>query len=453
MAKDKLTDYDATASNNTDVGGISVAEGMLPSGVNNAIREQMSHLKDFASGTTGIDVLSLADDDASHSIKLQAPSAVTADTTFTLPDGDGTADQVLKTDGSGQLGFADRHSNPSLIINGAFSIFQRGTGATTVSGNDIFAADRFKGWANGGGTYTVEQSTDVPNNEFEFSAKLTNTATDGSVAAGDFYAYATDIEGYNVSQLAYGHSDAKAVTLSFWVKSSLAGTYCIALYSTTANRSHIKEYTISSANTWEKKTITISSGDTTGSWNRTNGNGLRIYWDLGSGSTYQASADTWLASQDFSTTNQAAWIGSASATFFITGIKLEVGSTATDFQHSSYGDELAKCQRYYQEIGHYRHLAQGARWTTNQVFVTYNLASNMRATPSATATGVPSLSRYDNGQSADATSLVTVGGVEENTTKAANITIIWASGYDPTASLHYVYSNTNGDKVALDAEL
>ena len=239
----------------------------------------------------------------------------------------------------------------NLIINGAFSIFQRGTGATTVNGNDVFAADRFKGWANGGGTYTVEQSTDVPNNEFEFSAKLTNTATDGSVAAGDFYAYATDIEGYNVSQLAYGHSDAKAVTLSFWVKSSLAGTYCIALYSTTANRSHIKEYTISSANTWEKKTITISSGDTTGSWNRTNGNGLRIYWDFGSGSTYQASADTWLASQDFSTTNQAAWIGSASATFYITGVQLEVGS-ATPFEHRSYGDELVRCQRYYYRFGH-----------------------------------------------------------------------------------------------------
>jgi len=159
----------------------------------------------------------------------------------------------------------------NMVINGAFQIWQRGTSATTVSGNDIFAADRFKGWANGGGTFTVEQSTDVPNNEFEFSAKLTNTAVDSSVAAGDFYAYATDIEGYNVSQLAYGHSDAKAVTLSFWVKSSLAGTYCIALYSTTANRSHIKEYTISSANAWEKKTITISSGDTSGSWNRTNG--------------------------------------------------------------------------------------------------------------------------------------------------------------------------------------
>ena len=97
----------------------------------------------------------------------------------------------------------------SMLINGAFQIWQRGTSAITVSGDDDFTADRFKGWANGGGTFTVEQSTDVPNNEFEFSAKLTNTATDSSVAAGDDYRWATDIEGYNVSPLAYGSSDAK----------------------------------------------------------------------------------------------------------------------------------------------------------------------------------------------------------------------------------------------------
>ena len=352
MSKDKLTDYDSVASSNLDVGGISVAEGMLPSGVNNAIREQMSHLADFAADTSGVDVLKLQDDTDTNSIKLQAPASVTADTTFTMPDGDGSADQVLKTDGSGQLGWADRHANPSLIINGAFQIWQRGTSATTVSGNDIFAADRFKGWANGGGTFTVEQSTDVPNNEFEFSAKLTNTATDSSVAAGDNYRWATDLEGYNVSHLAYGHSDAKAVTLSFWVKSSLAGTYCGALYSTTASRHYIYEYTISSANTWEKITITISSGDTSGSWNRTNGNGLRIYWGFGSGTTYQGTAGAWTAGEKWETSSQAAWIGSASATFYITGAKLEVGSTATDFVHSrSYGEELALCQRYYEEWG------------------------------------------------------------------------------------------------------
>lgn len=278
----------------------------------------------------------------------------------------------------------------NLIINGKFSIFQRGTGATTVNGNDVFAADRFKGWANGGGTYTVEQSTDVPNNEFEYSAKLTNTGVDNSVAAGDNYRWATDIEGYNVSQLAYGHSDAKAVTLSFWVKSSLAGSYCGALYSTTASRHYIYEYTISSANTWEKKTITVSSGDTTGSWNKTNGNGLRIYWGFGSGSNYQGTAGSWAAGEKWETSNQAAWIGSASATFFITGVQLEVGNVANPvFQHESYGDELARCQRYYEKslVTHYYQLPTSSASQVQRQQNRYQVQKRASATLTQTKDG------------------------------------------------------------------
>jgi len=301
----------------------------------------------------------------------------------------------------------------NLIINGAFSVFQRGTSATTVNGNDIFAADRFKGWANGGGTFTVEQSTDVPNNEFEFSAKLTNTATDGSVAASDNYRWATDLEGYTVSQLGYGHSDAKAVTLSFWVKSSLAGTYCGALYSTTASRHYIYEYTISSANTWEKKTITITSGDTTGSWNKTNGNGLRIYWGFGSGTDYQGTAGAWTAGEKWETSNQAAWIGSASATFYITGVQLEVGDTATPFEHRSYGDELARCQRYcYAQARYgdgsvgvdangstYLHCATyNSTISPARSFVTFQYPVMMRANPDLTytASGGATTSDFSN---------------------------------------------------------
>ena len=287
----------------------------------------------------------------------------------------------------------------NLIINGKFSIFQRGTGATTVNGNDVFAADRFKGWANGGGTYTVEQSTDVPNNEFEYSAKLTNTGVDSSVAAGDNYRWATDIEGYNVSQLGYGHSDAKAVTLSFWVKSSLAGTYCGALYSTTASRHYIYEYTISSANTWEKKTITVSSGDTTGSWNKTNGNGLRIYWGFGSGSTYQGTAGAWTAGEKWGTSNQAAWIGSASATFFITGVQLEVGS-ATPFEHEDIGTTLAKCQRYFhrfQSDTTYDAYAPAYWLVSHQVYSMYEFPVTMRSQPSLAISATSDWRIHSNG--------------------------------------------------------
>ena len=278
-------------------------------------------------------------------------------------------------------------SNRRININGNFFIWQRGTSAITVSGDDDFTCDRFKGWANGGGTFTVEQSTDVPNNEFEFSAKLTNTATDGSVAAGDDYRWATDIEGYDVARLAYGTSDAKTATLSFWVKSSLTGTYCGAFYSTTASRHYIYEYTISSANTWEKKTITVE-GDTTGSWNRTNGNGLRIYWGFGSGSDVQGTADVWAAGEKWETTNQAAWIGSASATFFIAGVQLEIGEVATPFEHRSFGDELAACKRFYRNFIDADTSAVGfmpAKYSENTGhWLTVVLDPEMRAAPTVT---------------------------------------------------------------------
>lgn len=277
----------------------------------------------------------------------------------------------------------------NLVLNGEFFIWQRGTGATTVSGNDVFSADRFKGWANGGGTFTVARSTDVPDNEFEFSAVLSNTQVDGSVSAGDFYAFATDIEGYNVAQLAYGSSDSKPVTLSFWVKASLTGTYCIALYSVTANRYQIKEYTISSANTWEKKTINISTGDTTGSWNRENGNGLRIYWDLGSGSTYQGSANSWASGQKFSTTNQANWIGTGGANLYLTGVQLEVGNTATEFEHTLRGLEEFLCRRYYyQWSGLWIGLMNNGQTTLIRHQLVFPV--EMRTTPSVTNAGISS---------------------------------------------------------------
>lgn len=296
-------------------------------------------------------------------------------------------------------------SGKNIVINGSFQVWQRGTSATTVSGNDVFAADRFKGWANGGGTFTVEQSTDVPNNEFEFSAKLTNTATDGSVAAGDNYRWATDIEGYNVSQLGYGHSDAKAVTLSFWVKSSLAGTYCGGLYSTNATRHYIYEYTISSANTWEKKTITVSSGDTTGSWNKTNGNGLRIYWGFGSGSNYQGTAGAWTAGEKWETSNQAAWIGSASATFYLTGVQLELGETAAPFEHEPFSVTQQKCFRYYydsrfgyNEGGAYSPNRDAQYGHVRACFAQFPV--KMRATPSVSiqSSDANSMDRFGRGQ-------------------------------------------------------
>lgn len=384
MAKDKLTDYDSTASNNTDVGGISVAEGMLPSGVNNAIREQMSHLADFAAGTSGVDVLKLQDDTDTNSIKLQAPSSVTADTTFTLPDGDGSADQVLKTDGSGQLGWADRHANPSLIINGACSIAQRGTSFTTTGS---YPVDRFGiGYGVTGGTFTVSQDTASPS-DFANSIKyLTGTAASAGSAEQAFIGYT--FEGYSTSHLNFGTSDAKGITLSFWVRASVTGTYCVAFINNAFDRSYIAEYSISSADTWEYKTITVS-GDTSGTWpGAVNTRSMLMRFDLGSGSSFNTTAGSWQAGNYRNTSSQTNLVNSASATWYITGVKLEVGSTATDFVHEDYGTMLRKCQRFYYQptSAHY----PGDNSNGGSSRIVYHFPTVMRAAPTVTLASVSS---------------------------------------------------------------
>ena len=381
MAKDKLTDYDATASNNTDVGGISVAEGMLPSGVNNAIREQMSHLKDFASGTTGIDVLSLVDDDASHAIKLQAPSALTANTTFTLPDGDGVSGQTMITDGAGALSWAAPYGNRNLIINGSMICSQRGsvTGHTSgYGGPDRFLFDR-----SGAAAVTLSQDTDTPSNQgFSNSFKIDVTTEDSSLAAGDYALFQQRVEAQNLQHLLYGTSEAKKVTLQFWVKSAKTGVHIVDLNAHDAGYFNPQSYTIASANTWQKVTMTFD-GYQSGAINNDTGIGFAINWWLAAGSTYSGgtfSSNTWHNTQANRAVGQVNVMDSTSNNWYITGVQLEVGSTATDFQHRSIGDELFRCQRYYvQQRVDIQTPAGGS------MIVPIYFPTTMRATPTASA--------------------------------------------------------------------
>jgi len=277
------------------------------------------------------------------------------------------------------------------IINGAMEIDQRNAGASkSVSGNDIYTLDRYKGWANGGGVFSVQQSSTAPDG-FNRSAVLTVTTADASVAAGDNYRWAQDIEGYNVSDLSYGSSGAKTVTVSFWVRSNLTGTYGGSLYSVTSGVSYVYQYTINSADTWEQKSITIS-GNTANGLNTTNGNGLRVYFDLGSGSNYQNATGSWVSGEKFSTSGNANWIGTLSNNLYITGVQLEVGSVATEFERRPYGTELALCQRYYATT-YNTGAAVGSASLPGALYKTldgtqsyaslcWNLPVTMRATPS-----------------------------------------------------------------------
>lgn len=355
MAKDKLIQYDSNAANNLDCGSVNLAENsMLPSDVNNYAREIMSHLKEFADGTSGINVLSLTDDTDTNQIKVQAPSSVTTTTTFTLPDGDGDAYQVLKTDGSGTLDWVNVAANPNLIINGAMTVSQRGTSQASVgyNGGYFAAPDRFRFYNPTQAVWTLSQSTEAPDG-FSNSYKIDCTTADTTVAADHTTLLEYRFEGQDLQHLKKGTSSALSVTASFWVRSAKTGTYILEFRDGDNNRSISKSYTVSSADTWEYKTITFD-GDTTGTLDNDNGNSMSLLWWLAAGSDYTSGTlqTSW---GTLTAANQAVGVvnlgDSTSNDWHITGVKLEVGSTATDFVHESYGDTLAKCQRYYYQIG------------------------------------------------------------------------------------------------------
>jgi hypothetical protein len=271
-------------------------------------------------------------------------------------------------------------ANRNLIINGAMQVAQRGTSFTGLTASQ-FCLDRFSNDIGGGGAITVAQSSTTPS-DFKNSMSLSVVTADGSIAGSDAYRITHAIEGQNVSQLNWGTSDAKSVTLSFWVRSSVTGTYGLGIANSAETENYIAEYTISSANTWEYKTITIS-GRTSGTWLDTNGVGIGIRWDLGSGSNYNGTAGSWqtTGSKVYRTSSCVNWIANASATFYLTGIQLEVGDTATPFEHRSYADELARCQRYY-ETGVYE-LSVGAGSNGYQTLM-IPFKSSKRTSPTCT---------------------------------------------------------------------
>jgi len=498
MAKDKLTDYSATNSLNTDVGGVDIDEGCLPSGINNAIREVMTHLKDFAEGTQAVnavavdnlkldantlsstntngnividpngtgsvqlggdldtngnditfgdgdkaifgagsdlqvfhdgsnsyikddgtgnlhiqghnvviedldgnnmaffqdnqevslyynaskklettsggidvtgtmtaDVLNLQDDDASASIKIQAPAAVTTTTTFTLPDGDGADGQALITDGSGTLAWAYPYGNRNLIINGAMQVAQRGTSFSGLS-SDQYTLDRWTSSSAGGVSLNVSQQTSTSTDNGYFASKHFARYQRNAVLSG-FVHKVEDLQQFN----------NKTFTLSFWAKSADAGTN-VGLTVYTVNdginfnnyvtKTSVTNPTLSS--TWQKYEFRLVFED--------------IY-------TYGYSGSHHLRLQFFDGTN--------AATFDIAEVQLEVGEQATPFEHRSYGDELARCQRYYQQLGNSSYVTVGlgvlggAR-TRTRGHVQY--AETMRAVPSITISGTLSTTNRDS---------------------------------------------------------
>jgi hypothetical protein len=242
-------------------------------------------------------------------------------------------------------------SNPvnfrNRIINGNMQIDQRNAGAS-VSPSDTYTLDRWQGFASVASKYTVQQNAGSVTPPVGFTNYLGVTSSSAySVGASERFAISQKIEGFNSSDLAWGTANAQPVTLSFWVRSSLTGTFGGVFTNSAYNRSYPYTYTISSANTWEYKTVTIA-GDTSGTWLATNSVGLQVWFGLGVGSSLSGTAGSWSGSTFLSATGATSVVGTNGATFYITGVQLEAGGQASGFEFMPIDVNLGRCQRYYQ---------------------------------------------------------------------------------------------------------
>jgi hypothetical protein len=229
------------------------------------------------------------------------------------------------------------------IINGGMVIDQRGSAGTPVQTG--FSVDRWSVIAVVGAKFNLGQSSVAPDG---FTKSLVATSLSSyTLTTNDTYGISHHIEGFNVADLGWGTANAKTITISFWVRSSLTGTFGGAVINSAENRSYTFSYTINSANTYEYKTVTIA-GDTSGTWLTDNGKGITLRFGLGSAGIYTQTAGSWGTANAVQPAGNVSVVGTNGATLYITGVQLEVGVTATSFDFRSYGTELALCQRYYE---------------------------------------------------------------------------------------------------------
>jgi hypothetical protein len=277
------------------------------------------------------------------------------------------------------MGFRNR------IINGAMVIDQRNAGASfTPASGASYGLDRYRYYLTQSSKLTSQQSSTAPAGFI--NSLLVTSSSAYSVLSTDIFQVSQPIEGLNMTDLAWGTASAATVTLSFWVRSSLTGTFGGSIGNSSGGRSYVFNYTISSANTWEQKTITIA-GDTSGTWLTTNGIGAYVNFGLGVGSNSSNTAGAWYGASYNSATGATSVVGTNGATFYITGVQLEKGSTATSFDYRPYGTELALCQRYY-EVGGYNGTGIWSGNATNAVAYYYSnqYVVAKRASPTTTTT-------------------------------------------------------------------
>ena len=299
----------------------------------------------------------------------------------------------------------DRRSAKPIIINGDMAVDQRNSGASVTAVNNAYQVDRWRTFSGAASKFTVQQQTSVIPPFFKNAQKITSSSA-YSAAAGEAFALNTPIEGGSIANLGFGTANAKYVTLSFLVYSSLTGTFSGSLFNSAFNRSYPFTYSVSSANTWTTIVVAIP-GDTSGTWLTTTGTGLVVNFDIGSGSNWKGSANAWGSAAYTGVAGSVSIVGTSGATFYVTGVQLEIGqfdaNSIAPFQHESFGDNLLRCQRYYQQFGPHDNRMLGIGRTENATNVyrwQMPLITSMRTSPSTAISGTVSL--WNGGTGANA---------------------------------------------------
>jgi len=334
------------------------------------------------------------------------------------------------------LGFRNR------IINGDCRIDQRNNGASVTPTNGQYLVDRFKYYSTQNSKVSVQQNAGSVTPPAGFKNYLGVTSLSSySVLSSDYFAVTQLIEGFNMADLGYGAAGASTVTLSFWVRSSLTGTFGGSLTNDSANYAYPFTYTISAANTWEQKAITIT-GATAGTWLTTNGTGIQVIWSLGAGATFSGTPSAWVAAGFLpSATGAVSVVGTNGATFYITGVQLEAGSVATPFERRDYGRELMMCQRYLPAFNGNgtaaAYIGSAYSYATNTINVLVPFPVQTRVAPTGVSASAATILAYQTGASNTTSSLISFGAA--STSLIASVVVAATA---TTGSAGAAYFNT-----------
>ena len=360
----------------------------------------------------------------------------------------GAANKIPYFTGVGAMDLSELPANKNAIINGDFNIWQRGVSFASIA-DATYHTDRFYYNKAGSMVHNLSRSTDVPTfaqagRGFNYSTLVDCQTIDAAIGATDLCLIGTAIEGFNFLPLAQ-----KPMTLSFWVKATKIGTYCAAV-TNSADRSYVAEYTINAANTWEYKTITIAASPSAGTWDYTNGAGLRVSFALAAGSNFQTTKDTWQTGLFYGTPNQVNACDNIANDFRITGIQLETGSVATPFEGRMIQHELMLCQRYLRVYGGetaFEGVASGSARSATFADVELTFGQPMRAIPSFSASGSWQLSDRTVGVP------ITIFGAINTSTKVFGIIGFVASGLTQFRPYRLEAANDLAARITLSAEL